>query len=207
MGSTAPELTRTVYWTQFPAHALTGTDWTNHHDAHRAIMRLYPTRLPGNPEQRRAGTGILYRVDTIENILTVLIQSSIPPELTPSTARTLTVPEHIWYLPAAARIQFRVALNPVRRHGNQTLPVPTADIAAWVEKKLAGALGDVEIVNIAQSETRARRNQSGPPALVIATVDGLAMIREADAFTHLRTHGIGRAKAYGAGLITAQDIG
>lgn len=172
-------------------------------------MRLFPPRLPGSPGQRRAETGILYRVEVTENILTVLVQSGSPPELTPPAARTLSVPVRMWQLPAEALIRFRVTLNPVRRHGNQTLPVPTREIPAWVEDKLAGTLNDVAILNIAQRETRTRRNrnQSGPPALILATVDGLAAIRDADAFTTLRGHGIGRGKAYGAGLLTAQQIG
>ena len=120
----------------------------------------------------------------------------------------MSLPDRVWHISAAARIRFRVALNPVRRHGNQTMPVPTRSIPAWIQVKLAGVLDEVQVLNITQSKTRARRsrNQPGPPSLVIATVDGLATVRDADAFIALRSRGIGRAKAYGAGLLTAQRI-
>lgn len=71
----------TPYWTSFPALAISGVDWDDHDEAHKAVMRMFPRDLAGPSEQRRATSGILFRRDVLNGVPTILVQSSIPPEL------------------------------------------------------------------------------------------------------------------------------
>ncbi|MFC6154795.1 type I-E CRISPR-associated protein Cas6/Cse3/CasE [Nocardioides yefusunii] len=111
-----------VFWTQFPVTALTGADgrpvdWSDHQAAHRAVMRLFPPRLPGSAKDRRASSGILYRVDVLVpgEPGVVLVQSLVPPELTPALSRTTEVSRRGWEFEVGDPITLRVAVNPVRR--------------------------------------------------------------------------------------------
>lgn len=111
-----------VYWTQFPASALSGADgaqvdWSDHRAAHRAVSRLFAPRLPGAAEERRAAAGILYRVDLVRpgDPAVVLVQSLVPPELTPALSRTTEVSLRAWAFEPGDRVAVRVAVNPVRR--------------------------------------------------------------------------------------------
>ena len=212
------QMTRTVYWTQFPPHALSGTDWTDHSNAHASIMRLFPARIPGPHNGARSTAGILYRFDThAGQPPTVLVQSLIPPELTPAQARTITVPDRAWATTSGMKVQFRVAVCPIRRHkppkgtpgGERTIPVPADELEAWAIDKLAGALDQVQVLNVATRTTsaaRTRGQRACPPRVNVATIDGIATVIDPDGLTGLRVHGVGRAKAYGAGLLTTRSF-
>lgn len=217
MGVTAPHQVTPVYWTTFPAHALSGTNWSDHRSAHLAVMRLFPTRMPGAEPQRRATSGVLYRLDTHpDQPATVLVQSLLPPELIPAQARVLTLPDHVWDAPADTSIAFRVAVCPIRRHklpkgrpgGERTIVVPDSGLEQWVTQKLSGALTKVEILNISTRTTTAHQpaSHSCPPRVNLATIDGVARVDDAANLDRLRVHGVGRAKAYGAGLLTTRQL-
>lgn len=111
--ATTEPLTTTVTWTQFPAEALSDVDWTDHQQAHRGVMRLFPRDLGGDPGRRRETAGVLFRIDVIGGIPTVLVQSKMTPEIAPPGARMMTV--NPGRFAAGDRVTFRVKLNPVRR--------------------------------------------------------------------------------------------
>lgn len=126
-----------IYLTQFPASALTGIDglpldWTDHVEAHRAVSRLFPVRLPGPAAERRAAAGILYRLDALATDAepTVLVQSLVLPELTPPLSRTTEVSRRSWGVATGVPVAFRLAVNPVRRttryylDENRSTPAP-----------------------------------------------------------------------------------
>jgi len=218
VGIAAPDqVNRAVYWTQFPAHALSGTDWSDHANAHASIMRLFPARLDGPPQERRSTAGVLYRVDAHpDQCPTVLIQSLVSPELTPAPAQTLTVPSRAWDMPAGTPVAFRVTVCPIRRHNppkghpgkERTTPVPDDELDTWVTSKISPAFTDVKILNTMTHATLARPGQGRacPPRVALATVDGVAVITDPDTHTLLRVQGVGRAKAYGAGLLTTRPL-
>lgn len=231
-----------IYWTQFPAPALTGAgglpvDWTDHRAAHRAVSRLFAPTLPGEPGTRRAEAGILYRLDVLVpgEPAIVLVQSLVPPELTPQLSRTTEVNRRAWDFSDGDRIAVRLAVNPVRRttrhyldadktrpvefsnqargegarvvrdrsHTKQTASVvPAAEVEGWMVGKLDRTLEDVEVVNHFRDTL-----SSGPQKLVVDTFDLLATVADKPGFHRLRVEGIGRAKAYGCGLVTARRLG
>lgn len=111
-----------IYWTQFPATAMTGVDgdpvdWTDHRAAHRAVSRLFPPKLPGASNRRRATSAILFRRDAVstDSDSVILVQSLVRPELTPEESRTTEVSARAWECLPGERVVFRVAVNPVRR--------------------------------------------------------------------------------------------
>lgn len=162
---------------------------------------------------------------------TVLVQSLVAPELVPADHRTITVPPSARVFAPGTRVAFRVAVNPVMRttrhytseakktvaqgsneanrvgprptgHRKQTARVVPADeLAAWLERKLSPALQDLEIV-----DHRRDKSRSGRHIVVVDRIDGSAVVEDAAALTDLLTVGVGRAKAYGCGLLTVMSL-
>lgn len=204
MGHAEPGAVRPPYWSTFPAAALSGVDWDDHEDSHRAVMRLFPKVLAGPSGERRATAGILYRLDDLDGARTVLVQSDVPPELLPAQARTMTVPEQAWSLPSGARVQFRVAVNPERRRDrDRGYLIPPDEVPAWLEQRTQDTLEDLEVLVSVRRMTRAGRRRR---VLTVETIDAVATVKDGAAFEHLRRSGVGRAKSFGAGLLTARRI-
>lgn len=205
------------YWTSFPLHALPQTNWADHADAHRAVMRLFSPRLPGPKPERRSHAGVLYRLDPQPDAtINCLIQSAQAPELLPPNGRVLTVPTVAWTIPAGQHIMLRVAVNPITRRTVKepgttrrtvTATLPTDDTGPWLANHLASALEIEHIINHTRTITTARRStRDAPPRIIVDTLDAIAVVRDTTQLQHLRTNGIGRAKAYGCGLLTAVPI-
>ncbi|WP_409484401.1 type I-E CRISPR-associated protein Cas6/Cse3/CasE [Arsenicicoccus dermatophilus] len=210
-------MTEAPFWTVFPTHAVK-TDWTDHGESHRAVMRLFERELPGAAHERRATGQILYRVDHhLDGSSTVLVQSRQALETTPPQARATTIPRGGWDLAAGTPVLFRVAVNAVRRrterdgtgrrHETLTTVAPN-EVPQWVAARLATAMTVDEVFEHARRTHRHRRHRDRtPPRFVVDTVDGLATVTDADALQQLRLSGVGRGKAYGAGLLTVRPLG
>jgi len=195
-------------------------DWADHGEAHRAVMRLFNPRLPGESHQRRAAAGVLYRVDLQpDGEPLILVQTRQPVELLPPSARALTVPEARWRIPDGQRIMFRVAVNPLSRRTvksegakrREVVQVVAAnDMDAWLTRKIESSVKVEWVVNRVRSVTKRRRGGLGgratPPQVVVDTVDVVGVVCDSEAFTRLRLEGVGRAKAYGCGLLTAVPV-
>lgn len=195
----------TRYWATFPVASLPRFDWGDPGDSHRAVMSLFPHNLSLTA---RAFANILFRLDHINNQLAVLIQSTIPPvdEALPPNTRTLTLTGHHWDQPEGASVRFRVAVNPITRHRSKESLVPLPEMQSWIDSKLSGALSDITVLNHARSTRGNTRGSRRPGQITIDTIDGYATIQNAEFLNRLRTHGVGRAKNYGAGLLTTQRI-
>lgn len=79
--------------------------------------------------------------------------------------------------------------------------VPVDKSQAWLLGKFGASLTDVQFVNHFRDKLR-----SGPQNLVVDTFDLTATVGLAEEFDELRLKGLGRAKAYGCGLITAAHM-
>lgn len=231
MGPSAPEqMTRQVFWTQFPAASLSDVDWADHQQAHKAVMRLFARNLDGPADRRRDTAGILHRIDSVNGEPTILVQSLVQPELVPPLSRSIAVKGSSWTVEAGEKVAFRVAVNPIRRTTRfytdpgrtkpaETAPrlpdgrrdrsasrqtasvVPADELHAWLAAKLDGALTNIEIINHFRDETR-----SGKAKLVVDTFDGLAQAADPARLDELRLQGVGRARAYGCGLLTVTHL-
>lgn len=172
---------------------------------HRTVMSLFPAHLDGPADRRRVAAGILYRLDQpAAGPPRLLVQHSCPlrPEhaedpylqhadLTPLLAR----------LRPGAQVSFRVVLNPVRRRTGSSRFEPITEVTeleAWGAARLhAAGLDDVHLLDLPQV---ALWRAKAP--LWVARFDGRAVIRDTDNLRVTVLTGLGRAKAYGCGLLS-----
>lgn len=205
-------MTRTPYLAAFPVSAKATVDWSDHGQAHRAVMRLFPETLPGTAGERRADANILYRLDEQPGEPLVIVQSDVPFETLPVDARSMNVPVPSWDIPVGTLVRFRVAVNPVARRtvdGRARTRVVTPDeTLTWLTRRIGHCMDNVEIVDEIRTETTATSHgRSVPPRLAVSTLDGFATVTDSDAFADLRRRGVGREKAYGCGLMSAFRVG
>jgi CRISPR system Cascade subunit CasE len=178
------------YLTQVPTASFESA-YSRGLSTHQAIMGLFPTTLPGAVDERRATSNILFmNTDGM-----VLVRSDIQPTRLPAAAKTreVSVEEN----PAAGTVvRFRLVANAVNRNSRTKGVKPVTDIDSWVATKLVGALTSVDIVNHTRTVT-----VSGRSPLQVDVIDGTAVVENAALLTELMQTGVGRAKAYGCGLL------
>lgn len=201
MGQTELE-PMTPTWTRFAAHTLGWVDWTDPDDAHKGVMRMFDPNLPGAAGHKRADSHILFRVDAVDGLPVVTVQSDISPVLVPEGSQKMVVPDHAWAAPAGSKVMFRVAVSPTKRTGDKERLVHTDEVPDWLRNRLGTALQLDEILNHARDTYKTRRR-----SIAIDTIDAVGTVLDAEAFHTLRLHGVGRNKSYGAGLLTAKVIG
>jgi CRISPR system Cascade subunit CasE len=105
------------------------------------------------------------------------------------------------------RVRYRITANPITLQPHPANPAKTRRIAlngpdatAWWSRHATRAGLTVHSADAAVRAFR-RRDPTGPCHSLIQ-FDGLATIADADRLRHALTRGIGKAKAYGAGLLT-----
>jgi hypothetical protein len=200
-----------AYWIQFPAYAV-AVDWSDHRAAHHAVMRLFADDLDGGHGRIRSHNDVLFRIDVLGNQPMVLVQSRVKPMLVPPQARTLVLSGRTWETAAGDEVRFRVAVNPIVRNGRAKTErvVRTDEVPGWVTRRLAPELADVTVLNhyrdTYQQKHRGRAIPSGDE-ITVDVVDGIATVGDPERLHRLRLAGVGRRKAYGAGLLTVQRIG
>lgn len=161
-------------------------DW-----AHKRVMALYPADMPAGPTGRPGD--VLFHIDSRAGH--VLVQSAVQPSAGGVRTRQLpaTVPD------AGTRVRFHVDLNAVTTVTDGTRkrhqPVGEDDVVDYATRKLH-SLTDLELVDRVRVTYRRKSAK-----LVVDRIDGLATIADVDAFADQRAHGVGRAKAYGCGLL------
>lgn len=190
-----------TFVTQVPAIDLPVRNWANRTELHRAIMALFPQSLPGDADARRAQSQILFRVEKLSRGKVVLISSAIAPSVSTPGMQTREVPEQRFE--AGQQVRFRVAVNAVRRktEGKKRVATPAEDVSQWLSERFAGALSEVqplthvnEVGFILQGKTRV--------PLQVDSLDGVAVIADPAALNTLIHAGVGRAKAFGCGLLS-----
>ena len=180
-------------------------DWADRGTVHHAVMALFAPNLPGNETTKRAEAAILYRVEDDHRSPHLLVQSRVAPDIdTAGLARTdLTglTPR----LTSGTIVRFRLDVNAVRSQSRtrHRLPVPELEIPEWLTKTVMNrGLSSIEVGELTVSVLRA----SNTP-LRIARIDGTASIHDGVALLTLLAEGVGRAKAYGCGLLSVLPIG
>ena len=194
-----------VYLTNYPFDHPTcaNTDWDNPNQAHKTVMARFG-RLQIPDGTARSHANILFRVEPDHG--RTLIQSTLPPD-DPTHTKDLTVLLDI--LTVGLRVDLLVDANTVRtvnRTHNGTVRTHRAqrhldDIPAWLTNATAGALSDLTGLNVRRSYRNSRQNK-----LVVDTIRGQATIVEPARLTDLIVTGIGRAKAYGCGMISVLPV-
>lgn len=206
----------TTYLTTIPLHrAAPGGKWSWNRparQAHRDVMSLF-SQLDG----KRSEYGILFRLDEMSHMSmsghrrdgrSLLVRSTVFPDLQPG-ALTGTISDQIKTIteepvpPAGTPLIFQVGLNAIRRSdANGERPIAAEQLSAWATHKLEPGLDIKGFTGIRN------RTVDGPSGgrLRITHASGVATVRDAAELDRLRRHGVGRAKNYGAGLLTWTEL-
>ncbi|WP_216382154.1 type I-E CRISPR-associated protein Cas6/Cse3/CasE [Arcanobacterium phocae] len=205
-----------------------GWDETDPQFRHRAVMAIFDTIDSAHPRESAA---ILFRTDYLAGQAPFfLIQSEIPPTHVPDGAQT--VERKIDTLPAGTPVRFRLAINAIRRKTvSNNVTSPKSQIIAtpipfdfspkaseslqdqetmtpWLSNKLKKALHDVTITNHQRELLGVDRHGKSTASMTVQvdTVDAVATVTDGAELSNLILNGVGRAKAYGCGLLTVQAL-
>lgn len=192
---------------------------------HSAVLAAFaPDLMDGGDERER----VLWRVDRdVPHQALLYMSSSTTPDLTHLVEQAGWPTTSGWesreYSPLLARLAkgqrwaFRVTANPVRRVRGDKEPgrgkvrghVTAAQQTAWLLERGAAAGFEVATTDEGEPciEVRDRRVVTFPRAgatvtIAMATFDGVLVVTDPELLRHTLTTGLGRAKAYGCGLLT-----
>lgn len=185
---------------------------------HAAVMAAFPVSPPMDGR-------ILWRIDRVGAALFLLIQSPGMPDLThvveqfgmPASGQswdTVDYGAHIEKMRTGAIVRFRLRANPthsekiegargkVHPHITSTQQmewlIRRSDRCGFTLESEDGSLG----AEIVQREKVRFQRQGGTVTISMATFEGVLRITDEVLFRTAMVEGIGRAKAYGCGLIT-----
>jgi CRISPR system Cascade subunit CasE len=182
---------------------------------HAAVESCFPLSPQGNVRK-------LWRVDRLGSSLFLLVLSLEAP-LFPDFAAQFCPPgvsgETKAYAPLLARVakgqvwRFRLAANPTHREkrdgdrGKVFGHVTVAYQKEWLSKKALshGFAPDADFDVVRHERLRFRR-EGRFVTLDTATFEGALRVTDEDVFKDALLHGIGRAKAYGCGLLTIAAV-
>ena len=181
---------------------------------HRSLMSMFPHALDGSDSPRRH-FGVLWRIEPASSP-TVLVQSSQAPDFDKlptsyASYQTKPIDDHLASLTTGLVIAYRVVLNPVkisRRSDTETRTViPSDERAAWwasLASKMGLRLHEAPALTGLQDRYLRRSGTRFP--LYSVRVDGVAEIVNPDLLRAAAADGIGRAKAWGCGLLTVARL-
>ncbi|MET9002055.1 type I-E CRISPR-associated protein Cas6/Cse3/CasE [Amycolatopsis sp. NPDC004169] len=192
-------------------------DYANVHDMHRTLMSVYPD-VPADTPKRQAH-GVLWRLDSNRGSYVQYVQSHTRPNWDKLPDGHLNAPAEVRTLQpvldaitAGRKLAFRFVANPTKCDNKTRQRIPLrqpADQIEWLIRQgqthgfviPATAAGpDIAITPTAAITGR----KSEPSKITIEPVrfDGHLIVTDPAAFTDAFSNGIGRAKAYGCGLIS-----
>lgn len=205
----------------------------NRRETMRALAS--PQLLHGAVEQSFNGSRqrTLWRVDRLGDAYYLLVLSAVQPDLTHvamqfgsqtdrSLCETRNYDQLLARLTAGQSWQFRLRANPVHSlprgkpgasaRGKIVAHVTPEHQKEWLLKR-AAALGfslqsdRFDVVHIQWMKFRKRKDSNREVSLSVAVFEGVLSITDAELFRRTLTQGIGRAKAYGCGLLTIARLG
>ncbi|MFG2651231.1 type I-E CRISPR-associated protein Cas6/Cse3/CasE [Streptomyces sp. NPDC048436] len=200
-----------------PRNAAVRADLADVDSLHKTLMRLVPDHTGPTP---RATAGLLFRTEPGPDP-TLLVQTAHPPRLTAlptnyGTARTLDLTPLLNSLTPGHTMRYRITAAPTaaRSAGNPTRHPVTGkrrgkithltgdDAISWWQRRAAGAgLEPVTVSGLPRPFPRTQLGASAP-YFTLTQFDGFARITDPSLLTDALRHGIGRAKSYGAGLLS-----
>lgn len=200
-----------------PHHAAVRADLADVDSLHKTLMRLVPDHTGPTP---RATAGLLFRTEPGPDP-TLLVQTAHTPDLTAlptsyGTARTLDLTSLLNSLTPGRTMRYRITAAPTiaRSAGNPTRHSVTGkrrgkithltgdDAIAWWQRRATDAgLEPLTTSGLPRPFPRTRLARS-TPYFTLTQFDGFARITDTGLLTHALKNGIGRAKTYGAGLLS-----
>ncbi|MFQ6331506.1 type I-E CRISPR-associated protein Cas6/Cse3/CasE (plasmid) [Nocardia sp. CWNU-33] len=196
---------------------------------HAAVLSSFP---PGTLEQPDNQGRVLWRIDQHDNAMHLYVVSPAEPDFThiveqtgwPTTTAWATrkYGELLDTLVTGQRWHFRLTANPVRRTMNPTGAstrkrgavggLKADEQLDWLRRKASdngfelAPCGPVDLVEddvrIVGRQSLQFRRGAASVSLSTATFEGVLIVSDPARLRSALTHGIGRAKGYGCGLLT-----
>lgn len=195
------------------------------HALHAAVQSGFP-----DPQPTEAGR-VLWRLDIDDPQALLYVASPQQPDFTHLAEQagwpSLVTWESRSYSPllerltAGQRWRFRLTANPVhgvraegqRGRGKPVGHVTVAQQEKWLRDRQQAAgfeiVGDdrASTLNVVGRRMLRFQRKGVDVTLSLATYEGVLVVGDQDRFRHTLTHGLGRAKGYGCGLLTLAPVG
>ncbi|HEX6345783.1 type I-E CRISPR-associated protein Cas6/Cse3/CasE [Umezawaea sp.] len=192
-------------------------DHANIHDMHRTVMSAFPNITEATPA--RQAHAVLWRLDSTNDGYVQYVQSRTEPDWGVLPEGHLTAPAEVRPLrpvldavTPGRRLAFRIVANPTwceAKSRKRLVHREPQRQVEWLMRKgeqhgfvipNAGAEPDVAPSPI--PTLVGRKNAATKITVEAVRFDGHLVVTDPDAFTEAVVAGIGRAKAYGCGLIS-----
>ena len=168
----------------------------------------------------------LWRIDRLRDSMYLLLLSAETPDFTEFarqfcsegvTGETKDYTHLLNSIRDGASLRFRLRANPTHSvtRDNESRGKVYAHITVeqklnWLIKKAqcCGFRLDERLFDVVETDyLRFWRSKTSPPVEIgVAVYEGLLEVADRELFIHALTHGIGRAKAYGCGLLTVASL-
>lgn len=176
---------------------------------HNWVEQSFPQEIAKHERQRH-----LWRIDKVNDHHYLLLLSQNKPDLKklerygiPHTAQTKEYTQFINRLHAGDVLRFKLMANPTYRYNGRIYPhVTVTQQKQWFQDRVAKWGFSVTYNNQPTFDLThrdyAKLYHGREIQLSRCTFEGILKITDLEQFKHTLTHGVGREKAYGMGLLT-----
>ncbi|MFE0463866.1 type I-E CRISPR-associated protein Cas6/Cse3/CasE [Kitasatospora sp. NPDC058965] len=180
---------------------------------HRTLMRLVPDDLGATP---RHDTGLLYRVEQNARDTTILVQATcqLAPERLSNSYGQVDIKDlepMLRAMRANLAVRYRIVLNPVKRERlpldkknqrGKVIPLSGAEADQWWARRATEAGLHLRTLQATPLNSPMPRREAPRIRHSLIRYDGTATVTDPKMLTLSLLAGIGRAKSYGAGLLS-----
>lgn len=194
-----------------PRHREARRDISDVHRLHQRVMSLLPDALG---DSARAKTAALWRIEPSDQPV-LLIQSDPVPDLSAlpagyGTGATKDLSAVFTAIRPGLHVRYRICINPVSQHGNtgKRRVLPRSELPAWWEARSQRiGLENLDHPSIHLEPSRTGTTSTGNKLTIAACrIEGIASVTDPDQICEAIRSGVGRARAYGCGLLTIAPL-